>query len=88
MEPPPSVLRIHGKRKDLLAKELNFYLMPNELAVRGETENDTVDEVAERINETDLFTVCKFALFRDTGGLDSNILRITKPLKKEIRAKN
>ena len=61
---PPSVLGIHGKRKDLLAKELNFYLMPNELAVRGETdENDKVDEVAETINETDLFIVGEFALF-------------------------
>ena len=59
-----SVLGIHGKRKDLLAKELNTYLIPNELVVRGETdENDTVDEVAETINETDLFTVGEFALF-------------------------
>ena len=62
---PPSVLGIHGKRKDHLAKELNSYLIPNELAVRGETdENDTVDEVAETINETDLFTVGEFALFQ------------------------
>ena len=30
---PPSVLGIHGKRKDLLAKELNSYLMPKELTV-------------------------------------------------------
>ena len=53
----PSVSGIRGKRKDLLAKELNSCLMPNELAVRGETdENDTVDEVAETFNETDLFT--------------------------------
>ena len=74
---------IHGERKDLLAKELNSYLMPNELAVRGETdENDTVDEVAETINETDLFTVGKFALFRGTDGLDFNVLRITKPVKE------
>ena len=73
MEPPPSVLGIHGKRKDLLAKELNSYLMPNKLTVRGETdENDTVDEVAETINETDLFTVGEFALFRGTEGLDFN----------------
>ena len=37
--------------------------MPNELAVRGETdENDTVHDVAETINETDLFTVGEFAL--------------------------
>ena len=79
----PSVLRIHGKRKDLLAKELNSYLIPNELAFSGETdENDTVDEVAETINETDLFTVGEFALFRGTDGLDFNILRITKPAKE------
>ena len=58
--------------------------MPNELAVRGETdENDTVDEVAETINETDLFTVGKFALFRGTDDLDFNILRITKPVKRK-----
>ena len=51
-ETPPSVLGIRGKRKNLLAKELNSYLMPNELAVRGETdENDTVDEVAETIKD-------------------------------------
>ena len=31
---PPSVLGFHGKRKDLLANELNSYLMRNELAVR------------------------------------------------------
>ena len=31
---PPSVLGICGKRKDLLAEELNSYLMPNESAVR------------------------------------------------------
>ena len=81
---PPSVLGIHRKRKDLLAKELNFYLMPNKLAVRGETdENDTVDEVAETINETDLFTVGDFALFRGTDGLDFNILRITKLVKRK-----
>ena len=55
--------------------------MPNELAVRGETdENDTVDEVAETIKETDLFIVGEFALFRGTDGLDFNILRITKPV--------
>ena len=76
---PPSVLGIHGKRKDLLAKELNSYLIPNELAVRGETDEiHTVDEVAETIKETDLFTVGEFALFRGTDGLDFNILRITK----------
>ena len=81
---PPSVLGIHGNRKDLLVKELNSYLMPNELAVRGETdENDTADEVAETINETDLFTVGEFALFRGTDGLDFNILRITKPAKRK-----
>ena len=80
----PSVLRIHGKQKDLLAKELNSYLMPKELAFRGETdENDTVDEVAETINETDLFIVGEFALFRGTDGLDFNILRITKPVKRK-----
>ena len=57
--------------------------MPNELAVRGETdENDTVDEVAETINETDLFTVGEFALFRGTDSLDFNIVRITKPVKR------
>ena len=81
---PLSVLGIHGKRKDRLAKELNSYLMPNELAVRGETdENDTVDEVAETINETGLFTVGKFALFRGINGLNFNILRITKPVKRK-----
>ena len=81
---PAICLRIHRKRKDLLAKELNSFLMPNELAFRGETgENDTVDEVAETINETDLFTVGEFALFRGTDGLDFNILRITKPVKKK-----
>ena len=58
--------------------------MPNELAVRGEPdENDTVDEVAETINETDLFTVGEFALFRGTDGLDFNILRITKTVKRK-----
>ena len=80
----PSVLRIQGKRKDLLAKELNSYLMLNELAFRGETdENYTVDEVAETINETDLFTVSEFALFRGTDCLDFSILRITKPVKRK-----
>ena len=79
-----SVLGIHGKRKDLLAKELTSYLMPNELAVRGETdENDRVYEVAETINETDLFTVGEFTLFQGTDGLDFNILRITKPVKRK-----
>ena len=58
--------------------------MPNELAVRGETdENDTVDEVAETINETDLFTVGEFALFRGTDGLNFNTLRITKLVKRK-----
>ena len=58
--------------------------MPNESAVRGETdENDTVDEVAETINETDVFTVGEFALFRGTDGLDFNILRITKAVKRK-----
>ena len=59
--------------------------MPNELAVRGETdENDTVDEVAETINETDLFTVGEFALFRGTDGLDfTGILRVTKRVKRK-----
>ena len=53
-----------GNRKDLLVKGLNSYSILNELAVRGETdENDTVDEVVETINETDLFTVGEFALF-------------------------
>ena len=71
------------KKKDLLAKELNSYLISNKLAVRGETdENDTVDEVAETVNETDLFTVGEFALFRGTDALDFNILRITKPVKR------
>ena len=52
----PSVLGIHGKRKDLSAKELNSYLMPNKSAVKGETdENDTVDKAAETINETFIY---------------------------------
>ena len=72
------------EKKDLIAKELNSYLMTNELAVRGETDvNDTVDEVAETINETDLFTVGEFALFRGTDGLDFNILRIPKLVKRK-----
>ena len=54
--------------------------MPSESAVRGETnENDTVDEVAETINETDLFTVGEFAIY----SLDLNIPRITIPVKRE-----
>ena len=58
--------------------------MPNELVARGETdENDTVDEKAETIDETDLFTVGEFALFRGTDGLDFDILRITKPVKRK-----
>ena len=61
--------------------------MPNELAVRGETdENDAVEEVAETINETDLFIylfVGASALFRGTDGLYFNILRITKPVKRK-----
>ena len=58
--------------------------MPNKLAVRREThENDTVDEVAETINETDLFTVGEVALLRGTDGLDFNILKITKAVKRK-----
>ena len=58
--------------------------MPNKLAVRREThENDTVDEAAETINETDLFTVGEVALLRGTDGLDFNILKITKAVKRK-----
>ena len=38
---------------------------------------------AETIDETDLFTMGEFTPFRGTDGLAFNILRITKPVKRE-----